>query len=84
MVLSPMTINPNTSTTRAPKRSIAQPTGGDAPVASNPPTAAPPPINARFHPVSSAIRGTNTAKVKLPAALRTNMLLPADPSTSQP
>ena len=37
---------------------MAQPTGGDAPVASRPPTAAAPPISARLHPVSSAMRGT--------------------------
>ena len=84
MVLRPITIRPSTRTTRAPYRSIAQPTGGEAPVASNPPTAAAPPINARLHPVSSAISGTNTAKVRLPAAFRTNILLPAEPSTSQP
>ena len=79
-----MTMIPDTSTTRAPKRSTAQPTGGDAPVASKPPTAAAPPMSARLQPVSSAISGTNTAKVRLPAALRTNMLLPAEPSTTQP
>ena len=84
MVLRPMMTMPETRTTRAPKRSTAQPTGGDAPVASSPPTAAAPPIRARLQPVSSAISGTKTAKVRLPAALRTNILLPAEASTSQP
>ena len=84
MVLSPMMNSPSTSTARAPKRSMAQPTGGDAPVASRPPTAAAPPTRARLQPVSATMRGTKTAKVRLPAALRTNMLLPAAPSTTQP
>ena len=84
MVLIPSTTSDSTSTSRAPNRSIAQPTGGDAPVASSPPTAAAPPMSARLHPVSSAISGTKTAKVKLPAAFRTNILLPAAPSTTHP
>ena len=84
MVLNPRITSASASTGRAPKRSIAHPTGGEAPVASSPPTAAAPPMSARLHPVSSAISGTKTAKVRLPAALRTNILLPAAPSATQP
>tara|TARA_B100001167_G_scaffold4285_1_gene2470 strand:- start:690 stop:971 length:282 start_codon:yes stop_codon:yes gene_type:complete len=81
--------NPITSTlpvriTRAPYRSSAQPTTGEATVAASPPTLAAPAIRVRLQPKSSDIGKMNTARVRLAAAFLTTIELPAAKRMFQP
>ena len=72
------------STIRAPNLSTSQPMMGDVNVAARPPRLDAPAIIVRLQPSSSDSGYTKTAIVRLAAALRTNMEVPAEKRTAHP
>ena len=69
---------------RTPYLSEAQPMMGEATAAAKPPRLAAPAIKVRLHPKSSEIGNMKTARVRLAAALRTNIASPAAKRITQP
>jgi hypothetical protein len=69
---------------RTPYLSEAHPTNGEVPAATNPPRLKAPAIKVRLQPRSSEIGNIKTARVRLAAALRTNIASPAANKIIQP